>query len=103
LAAMCLFAQTDPQGPWKEAAHRLARAYARLVVNKGDNTSCLFTTWMYPGRPIEDHTVSPSVDKFIDLAGSQAWIAQYLAIYDRAVHDPASSKVAERIMNYNMF
>ena len=37
------------------------------------------------------------------LAGSQAWIAQYLAIYDRAKHVPEASQIAEKIMNYNMF
>ena len=99
---MCLFQQMDPDGPWKEAAHKLAHAYDRLMINKGDNESYLFSTWMYPGRPVEKPAVHP-FDKYVYLAGTQAWIAQYLAIYDRALHDPAATKLAERMMNYNMF
>jgi hypothetical protein len=102
LAAMCLFAQMDPNGPWKEAAHRLAHAYDRLMINTGDNESHLFSPWMYPGRPVKnpEHNI---FDKSFYAAASQAWIAQYLAMYDRALHDPPSTKLAERIMNYNMF
>jgi hypothetical protein len=102
LAAMCLFAQLDPEGPWKEAAHRLAHAYDPMMINKGDNESYLFSTWMYPGRPIEKPTIN-RFDESVYLAGTQAWIAQYLVMYDRAFNDAACSKLAERIMNYNMF
>jgi hypothetical protein len=102
LAAMCLFHQMDPNGPWKDAAHRLAHAYDRLMINKGENEGYLFSTWMYPGRPVEKPAVHP-FDKYVYLAGTQAWIAQYLAMYDRALHDPAATRLAERMMNYNMF
>jgi hypothetical protein len=101
LAAMCLFAQADPTGPWKAAAHRLAHAYDPLMINKGDNESFLFSTWMYPGRPIENP--DNRFDQSIYLVGTQAWIAQYLVMYDRVFNDPACSRLAERIMNYNMF
>jgi hypothetical protein len=61
LAAMCLFAQIDPVGPWKDPARRLAHAYDRLVINKGHNGSFLFSAWMYPGRPIQNDTENPVV------------------------------------------
>jgi hypothetical protein len=102
LSAMCLFAQMDPNGPWNDAARRLAHAYDRLVINKDNDKSYFFSTWMYPGRPIEEpaHNI---FDESVYLAGVQAWIAQYLVIYARAFRDPTSAKLAERIMNYNIF
>jgi hypothetical protein len=102
LAAMCLFAQMDPGGPWKQAARRLAHAYEPLMIHKGDNECYLFSTWMYPGRPIVKPATNP-FDESVYLAGTQAWIAQYLVMYDRAFHAPECSRLAERIMNYNMF
>jgi hypothetical protein len=101
MAVLSLYAQKDPQGPWADAARRLASAYQDLVITKGDR-SHLFSTWMYPGREVFNPVNHP-FDEYGYLAGTQAWIAQYLAVYDRALDDPAASKLAERIMNYNMF
>jgi hypothetical protein len=102
LAAMCLFAQMDPVGPWRDAASRLAHAYEPLMINKGIDESYLFSTWMYPGRLVKKPPLNP-FDESVYLAGTQAWIAQYLVMYDRAFNDPACTRLAERIMNYNMF
>jgi hypothetical protein len=101
LAAMSIFAQIDPEGPWKKAAHDLAHAYDRLMIKKGDNESYLFSPWMYPGRPIENVPNNPVI-QYSYVAAYQAWIAQYLVIYDRAFHDPACSELAERMMNYTV-
>jgi hypothetical protein len=101
LGALSIFAQLDPGGPWKKAAHNLAHAYEPLMINKGDNESYLFSPWMYPGRPIDKTIPNPIVD-YSYVASYQAWIAQYLAMYDRAFHDPASTQLAERIMNYSI-
>jgi hypothetical protein len=98
---MSIFAQIDPGGPWKKAAHDLAHAYDRLVINKGDKESYLSSPWMFPGRKIENSRENP-VTQYSYVAAYQAWIAQYLAIYDRAFHDPACSQLAERIMNYTV-
>ncbi len=102
LAAMCILAQMDPSGPWKEAARRLAHGYAGLMVNKGENESYLFSTWMYPGRPVSK-LPRDIMEESIYVAGTQAWIAMCLVMYDRALGDPSSSKLAERIMNFNIF
>ncbi len=101
MAVLSLYAKKDPGGPWAEAAGRLASAYGRLMINEGDR-SHLFSTWMYPGREVVPPESHP-FDEYGYLAGTQAWIAQYLAVYDRALDDPAASQLAERIMNYNMF
>jgi len=101
LAALSIFAQLDPAGPWKKSAHDLAHAYRRLLINKGGNESYLFSPWMYPGRPISEPQNNPVV-QYSYVAAYQAWIAQYLAMYDRAFHDPACRQLAQHIMNYNI-
>lgn len=102
LPAMCLLAQMDPDGPWAEAAHKLARGYAPLMINKGADKSYLFSPWMYPGRPVQKlaHNI---MEESIYTAGTQSWVAMCLVMYDRALHDPAASQLAERMMNFNIF
>jgi len=102
LAAMCMWAQMDPDGPWEEAARKLARGYAALMINKGADKSFLFSAWTYPGRPVQKLARS-IMEESIYTAGNEAWVAQYLVMYDRALHDPNASKLAERIMNFNIF
>ena len=101
LAVLSIYAHKDPQGPWADAARRLASAYQKIVLTDGDYGH-LFSTWMYPGREIIKEEKHP-FDEYLYLAGAQAWIPQYLAIYDRALKDPAASRLAEKMMNYNMF
>ena len=101
LGVMCLYARKYPDGPWAEAARRLARAYDKIFITEGDR-AYLFSTWMYPGREIVKPEKHP-FKEYTYLAGAQAWIPHYLAIYDRALGDPMSSKLAEKIMNYNIF
>jgi hypothetical protein len=102
LAALAIFAQIDPDGPWKKAAQKLAHAYDPLMINQGNDKSYLFSPWMYPGRPVEKSANNPVLE-YSFVASYQAWIAQYLVMHDRAFHDPSCSQLAERIMNYNMF
>src|SRR5262249_37742394 len=43
----------------------------------------------------------PGQGELAILGGMSAWVAQYLAIYDRAVNDPESLQLAEKILHYN--
>ena len=101
LGVMCLYAAMDPGGPWAEAARRLAGAYQKIVLTEGDK-GYIFSTWMHPGREVEKFDDHP-FKEYIYLAGAQAWVALYLAMYDAARKDAAASELAEKIMNYNMF
>jgi len=102
LPATCLLAQMDPQGPWAEAARKLAGGYVPLMINKGADRSYLFSPWMYPGRLV--HKLAHNImEESIYTAGTQSWIAMCLVMYDRALHDPPASQLAERIMNFNIF
>ena len=101
LGAMSLYSHVDPEGPWAAAAKRQADAYQKLVITEGDQ-SYLFSTWMHPGREVVKEENHP-FEKYGYLAGAQAWIPQYLSMYDRALDDSVASELAERMMNYNIF
>jgi hypothetical protein len=102
LVAMCMWAQLDPGGPWTEAARRLAHGYAALVTNSGADKTYLFSAWMYPGRPVRK--LAPNImEDSIYTVGTEAWVAKCLVMYDRALHDPAASQLAERVINFNIF
>ena len=100
LAALLMYAQKDPEGPWAEAAEKLAKGYEKVLLEEGDN-AYLFSTWMTPGRKIEKQEKHP-FNEFAYLAGAQAWISQYLSMYDRAADYPRASELGEKMMNYNM-
>ncbi len=100
LGVSSIYSQLVPDGPWGEAARKQAQAYDMITLKDGDYGH-IFSTWMYPGREVVQSDTHP-FDTYLYLVGAQGWIAQYLAMYDRALDDPAASKIAEKILNYNI-
>jgi hypothetical protein len=100
LAVMLMYAQKDPGGPWADAAAKLFSGYKKVIIEDGDMAH-VYSTWTAPGKPVVKN--ENPFGEHLYLAGSQAWIAQYLTIYDRARNVPEASRLAEKIMNYNMF
>jgi len=100
LAALLMYAQKDPDGPWADAAAKLFAGYKKVIIQDGDMAH-VYNTWTAPDKPVVK-TENP-FGEHLYLAGSQAWIAQYMTIYDRARSVPEASQLAEKIMNYNMF
>jgi len=100
LAAFSIYAQKDPAGPWAAAGRRLIEGYKKVIIQEDEN-AYVYNTWTAPDKPV----VKPEqpFGEHIYLAGSQAWIAQYLAMYDRANNVPETARLAEKMMNYNMF
>ena len=97
LGALCLYAQKDPAGPWKEAARRLAEAFKKTIIVDGD-IAYNFKPFMRPGERI----VKPERPPVKILGGMSAWVALYLVRYDRALGDPEATQLAAKMMRYNM-
>lgn len=100
LAALSIYAQKDPEGPWTEAVNRLWSGYQKVII-RDDEDAYVYNTWTAPGKEV----IKPEkpFGEHIYLVGSQGWIAKYLAVYDRARQVPEASELAEKMMNYNMF
>lgn len=95
LAAFLVYAQKDPNGPWAQAARNLAAGFKRTTIVDGD-VAYTFSSWSTPDRKI----IKPSKPPEGILGGMVAWIAQYLVMYDRAVGDPESTQIAQKMMHY---
>ena len=97
LGALCLYAQKDPAGPWKEAARRLAEAFKKTIIVDGD-IAYNFKSFMVPGEKV----VKPEHPPVKMLGAMSAWVAWYLVMYDRAMGDPEATQLAAKMMRYNM-
>ena len=97
LGALCIYAQKDPAGPWKEAARRLAEAFKKTIIVDGD-IAYNFKSFMVPGEKV----VKPEHPPVKLLGGMSAWVAHYLVMYDRAMGDPEATQLAAKMMRYNM-
>ena len=97
LGALCIYAQKDPAGPWKEAARRLAEAFKKTLIVDGD-IAYNFKPFMAPGEKV----VKPEHPPVMMLGGMSAWVAHYLVMYDRAMGDPEATQLAAKMMRYNM-
>jgi hypothetical protein len=95
LAAFLVYAQKDPDGPWRDAARKLVDGLKRTVVEDGD-IAYTFSSWSTPGRAIQKPDKPPTGI----LGGMVAWLAQYLVIYDRAVGDPDATRLAQKMLHY---
>jgi hypothetical protein len=96
-AALMIYAQLDPAGPWKEAARRLNRAFEDTVIVDGD-LAYNFEPYMAPGEKV----VKPEHPPQKILGGQSAWVVRYLMMYDRAYGDPRAVELAHKMANYNM-
>ena len=97
LGALCIYAQKDPAGPWKEAARRLAEAFKKTLIVDGD-VAYNFKPFMGPGEKV----VKPEHPPVGRVGGQSAWVAHYLVMYDRAMGDPEATQLAAKMMRYNM-
>ena len=97
LSAFCIYAQKDPEGPWREAARRLAQALMKTIVVEGDS-AYIFNPWILPGQPV----VKPVTRPVGARAAEGAWMAQALIQYDRAFGDPEATQLATMLMRYIM-
>jgi len=97
LGAFSIYAQKDPEGPWRDAARREAEGLKETIVSDGD-VAYFFDSWTMPGKKI----VKPESPPKGIYGGMMAWIARYLVRYDRAVGDAEATQLAEKIMRYNL-
>jgi hypothetical protein len=97
LGALMIYAQLDPKGPWKEAAHRLNQAFENTVIVDGD-LAYNFEPYMAPGEKI----VKPEYPPQKVLGGQSAWVIRYLMMYDRVYGDARAVELAHKMANYNM-
>lgn len=97
LGALMLYADLQPDGPWKNAAHRLNEAVKATIIVDGDY-AYNFKPYMAPGEKI----VKPKNPPQKIVAGMSAWIIRYLMMYDRVYGDPPSVELAHKMANYNM-
>ena len=98
LSAFCIYAQKDPQGPWREAARKLVDGYHRTAIVDGDN-AYIFAEWILPGQKV----VKPET-KAVGLAGGVIpWIALGLIHYDRTQGNAESAELARKMIQYDLF
>ncbi len=97
LGALCLYAQKDPAGPWKDAARRLAEAFKKTIIVDGD-VAYNFKPFMGPGEKV----VKPERPPVKIVGGMSAWVAYHLVMYDQALGDPEATQLAAKMMRYNM-
>ncbi len=92
-----IYGQKDPDGPWREAARRMAEGFKRTVVDDGE-IAYTFSTWMKPGREIKRPEHPPRGI----MGGMIAWLATALVRYDQAVGDPEATVLAQKMIRYSM-
>ncbi len=97
LSAFSVYARLDPEGPFREAARRLAEGIKRTLIIDGPN-AYMFGHWMVPGKKIE----KPGEPPLGIVAGGNAWTAQSLIQYHRALGDPEALELAGKILHYIM-
>jgi len=97
LGGFCVYALKDPDGPWADAARRLAQGLMNLCIVEGD-VAYLFDNWTEPGRPVTKPTSRPLGYR----AGVAAWVAQGLAQTARSLGYREAGEMAARLMRYNM-
>ena len=95
LSAFSVLAKKDPDGPWAEAARKLAKGIKRTLIVDGPN-AYMFSHWMTPGRKIKP----PETRPVGIVAGGNAWTAQALIQYHRALGDPEAVELAGKILHY---
>ena len=97
LGAFCVYAFKDPDGPWAEAARRLARGLMDICIVEGD-IAYLPGIALEPGKPPAKPTTRPVGLR----AGYSGWVAEGLAKTARILGDEAAGEMAARLMRYVM-
>ena len=95
LGAFCVYALKDPDGPWADAARRLARGLMDFCVVEGD-IAYLPRNAVEPGKPVPTPDERP-----IGLrAAYSGWVAEGLAKCARALGDAEAGEMATKLMRY---
>lgn len=97
LGALLIYSQLDPDGPWRETAHRLNEAIKASIIVDGDS-AYNFKPFMGPGEKV----VQPKHPPEKIVGGMSAWVIRYLMMYDRAFGDASAVELAHKMANYNM-
>jgi len=96
LAGMSSYALLNPDGPWREAADRLAGALMRATIMDGD-TAFLFHQVAEPGWKASEPEDKPTRG----IAASACQVAHGLVLYDRLLTaDPQAPQLAKKLMRY---
>ena len=97
LGGFSVYAHMDPDGPWREAARRLAEALMKLIIVEED-IAYLFDLWMEPGREM----VKPDKKPILNQAAHASMIAHGLAQYDRLVvgKQTEATELAVKLLRY---
>jgi hypothetical protein len=97
LGAFCIYAQMDPQGPWRQAAERVVGGIERVVIEEGES-AYLFLNCTEPGKPVTRPQARPVGFR----AGVAGWLAQGLAQCARFLGHAQAGELSRRLMRYVM-
>lgn len=97
LGAFCIYALKDRDGPWRDAANRLAGGLMNLCTVEGD-IAYLSANCTEPGKPVPRPAARPVGLR----AALAAWVAQGLAQCCRALDNEDAGAMAEKLMRYIM-
>jgi len=95
LGGFCVYALKDPNAPWADAAHRLARGLMDFCVVE-DDIAYMPSFSTEPGRRIPKPAAPPRGLR----AAYSGWVAQGLAQYARTLGDREAGEMATRLMRY---
>jgi len=95
LSGFTILAKLDPDGPWPEAARKLAKGIKKTLIVDGPNAYA-FSHWNIPGREIE----KPEKPPVGIIAGGNAWTAMALIQYHRGLGDPEALDLAGKLLHF---
>lgn len=97
LGAFCIYAQTDPAGPWRQAAQRLVAGIKRVVIEE-DDVAYLFLNCTEPGKAVTRPQARPVGFR----AGVAGWLAQGLAQCHRWLGNAQAGELSLKLMRHVM-
>ncbi|MDO8685524.1 MAG: glycoside hydrolase family 127 protein [Clostridiales bacterium] len=97
LAAFCIYALKDPEGPWREAANRLVEGIKKVTIVE-DDIAYLFLNCTEPGKEVKKPEVRPVGMR----AAANGWIAQGLIQCYRSLGNSDALEIGEKMMRYIM-
>ena len=98
LSAFCIYAQKNPEGPWRDAARKLVGGYQKTAIVEGDN-AYMFAEWLLPGQEV----VKPETRPAGMAGGVIPWIALGLIHFDRTQGHAEAAELARKMIQYNLF
>jgi hypothetical protein len=95
LGAFCIYALRDPEGPWRDAALRLARGLMDLCIVEGD-IAYLCRNCTVPDLPVVKPPAKPTATR----AAMAGWVAEGLAQCARFLGFREAGEMAARLLRY---